>query len=288
MGLTAAPSLSDIGRGGERSKTGLRINLRATVIASRMEAMDEPYWEKMMNLRKVLWIAGGTMSLACAEDVGSENVRTQGMYANYEAVAEGDGSTQITAELRVGGDNGTFVELGAEDELFAITADDDIQLRHTSTGNQHRYKASLPDDAEDLEIQIAFSRGEDFDDAVESWAKMPAPFEAELDDADVDSYARGEDVSIVWDNEASGSMQWHVDGDCVQIASGSTDDDGTLTIDGGEIEVWESDAGENCEVTVTLERQRQGSVDPTFEEGGDFRAIQRRTVSFLSTPGEGE
>lgn len=241
-----------------------------------------------MNLKRALLIAGGTMSLACAEDVGSENIRTQGMYASYEAVAVGDGSTQVTAELRVGGDNGTFVELNAEDELFAIAADDDFELRHSSAGNQHRYKATLPDDSEDFEIQIAFSRGEDFDDAVDSWAKMPAPFEAEMEDPDVESYARGQEVSIVWDNEGSGTMQWHLDGECVQIESGSTDDDGTLTIDGDEIEVWESDAGEDCEVTVTLERQRKGSVDPTFEEGGEFRTIQRRTVQFRSTPGDDE
>jgi len=241
-----------------------------------------------MNLRKILLIVGGTTSLACAEVVGSDNIRTQGMYANYQALAEGDGSTQITAELRVGGDNGTYVELNDEDELWAITDDDEVRLRHESTGNQHRYETSLPNDTEDFEIQIAFSRGENFDDASDSSAKMPAPFEAELEDPEDESYERGQDVSIVWDNDQSGSMAWSLEGDCVKLASGSTDDDGSLTIDGSKIEVWDTDAGEECEVTIILERVRKGSVDPTFEEGGEFRAIARRSVSFISTPGKDE
>lgn len=239
-----------------------------------------------MKLKNIVWV--GVLSLGCAEDVGSENIRTQGMYAKYTAIASGNGETSITAELRVGGNNGTFVQLGGEDELSASSEDDDVVLAHDSVGDRHYYEGDLEGDAEGLEIQVAFTRGEDFDDAVDSFAELPAPFEAELEDPDADAISRDEDVAVVWDNETSGTMKWTVEGDCIETESGTTSDDGTLVIEAEDIEVWDLDAGESCEVTITLDRVEEGDVDPTFEEGGKFVAIQRRTVTFTSTPGEDE
>ena len=227
-------------------------------------------------------------TLGCAEDVDSEDIRTSGMYAIFEAVADGSGETTISAQLRVGGDDGTFVELTGQDELTASTEDDDMVLRHDNSGNRHYYEGSLDGDEEGLEIQIAFSRGDEDDDAPDSYASLPAPFEASLEDEDAEYIHRGNDVFIVWDNEASGRMEWSLEGDCVKSESGSTNDDGSLTIDAEDIEVWETDRGEACDVTVTLDRIEEGETDSAFEEGGEFYAIQRRTVTFNSMPSDDE
>lgn len=241
-----------------------------------------------MKLNHVTLLMGAWACLACAEDVDSSAIRTRGMYANYEAVAVGNGETKITAELRVGGDNGTFVELIGDDELTALTDDQDEILRHRNTGNRHYYDGTIDGDDEGLEIQIAFTRGEDDDDAIDSFARLPAPFDADLEDPDENKIERGNDVFIVWDPDANGDMKWSLEGDCIKLQSGSTNDDGSLTIDSDDVEVWQSNVGESCKVTVTLDRVKKGTTDAEFEEGGEFRAIQRRTVTFTSTPADDE
>ena len=241
-----------------------------------------------MKCDRLLLLMTTGLAFACAEDVDSESIRTSGMYANYEAVAHGDGETDIIAEIRVGGDDGTFVELTGEDELTAMTEDDDVVLRHHEQGNRHSYRGTLDGDEEGMEIQIALTRGGEDDDAVDSYATLPAPFEAELEDPDEDEIQRGTDVKIVWDNEGSGSMKWYVQGDCVKPDNGSADDDGSLSIAAKDIDVWESDKGESCEVKVILDRVSQGETDSEMGEGGKFLAIQRREVTFTSTPADDE
>jgi hypothetical protein len=241
-----------------------------------------------MKLKQSLIFVGACLTLACNEDVDSEDIRTHGMYAIYEAVADGSGETEIVTQLRVGGDNGTFVELSGEDELTAMTEDEDVVLRHKNSGNKHYYEGSLDGDYEGLEIQIALTRGGNDDDAVDSFAELPAPFDAALEDEKAEYVLRESDVSIIWDNEASGKMEWSLEGDCIKSASGSTNDDGSLTLKAEDIEVWESDKGEACDVTVTLDRVSDGETDSAFGDGGEFKAIQRRTVTFNSMPAEGE
>jgi hypothetical protein len=241
-----------------------------------------------MNLNRISLIAAAGCALACAEDVDSSAIRTEGMYAIYEAVAEGNGETAISTQLRVGGDDGTYVRLTDEDELSASTDEDELVLRHRQSGNQHYYEGRIDGDEEGLSIQISFARGEENDDALDSVASLPEPFEAALADSDDENLERGNDLQIVWDTDAPGSMLWSLTGDCIQGSNGSSKDDGSLTIDNEEIEVWSSNTGESCKVTVTLDRVDTGSVDSAFEEGGEYKAIQRRTVEFRSTPSSDE
>ena len=41
---------------------------------------------------------------------------------------------------------------------------------------------------------------------------------------------------------------------------------------------------DSCLVTLTLQRSRDGLVDPAFEGGGTFRAVQTRPTQFTSSP----
>src|SRR6187551_804100 len=143
-----------------------------------------------MKLNRIVLFASAGLSLACAEDVDSAAIRTEGMYAIYEAVADGSGETAISTQLRVGGDNGTFVELTAEDELTASTDNDSTVLSHRGTGNRHYYDGTIEGDEGGLEIQIALARGEDNDDALDSLGSLPEPFEADLEDPESDEIER--------------------------------------------------------------------------------------------------
>lgn len=238
----------------------------------------------MKYLKLGLLLTGALGSLSCSEDVDSEAIRTEGMYANYEAIASGDGSTELTCSLRVGGDNGTFVELTGDDQLTAITERETRLLSKRSNGNRHFYEAALDGDSGGLVIQVSFTRGDVDDDATESFATLPEPFAPALAEDMPAEVQRGNDVTITWDNEGTGDMEWSLNGDCVFLDFGSTDDNGTVTISAEDIKVTGTDEGETCEVEVTLERISRGSTDPTFEEGGRFVAIQQRVVTFTSTP----
>jgi hypothetical protein len=48
-----------------------------------------------------------------------------------------------------------------------------------------------------------------------------------------------------------------------------------------------SDAGEKnatCQVTITLQRTRTGTIDSHYGYGGTINAAQTRSVTFTSTP----
>jgi hypothetical protein len=233
-------------------------------------------------------IAASALSLACTEDVGSEDIRTGGLYARYEAVGQADGTTDIEAQIRVGGDSGTWVQLNNGEKLEVSIPEETMTLNHNEQGDRHYYRGELGTN-KSVEINVALLRTDADIDAPNSKATLPAPFTAAFTDIDGgDSVTRGEDIEIKWDKNASGNMDWEVTGDCIWTESGSTNDDGAFTISAESIAVQNLDKGDSCEVTVTLERINTGSVDKEFGEGGQFEAIQRRQIQFVSTPADGE
>ena len=224
----------------------------------------------------------------CSEDVGSEDVRTGGLYAKYEAVSYGEGTTELEAQIRVGGDSGTWVQLNNGEKLEVSIPDETITLKHDEQGDRHYYRGELGTD-KSVEINVALLRTDADIDAPDSKATLPVPFAAQFVNIDQgDDVQRGNSIKIEWNNTSSGKMNWELDGSCIWSESGTTNDDGSLTIAADSIEVQNLDKGDSCEVTVTLERANKGSVDSEFGSGGEFRAYQRRNVQFVSTPADDE
>lgn len=244
----------------------------------------------MKHFKSLITLALASSTLAaCGEDVGSSAIRTKGIYANFEAVATGDGSTDFTAELRVGGDDGTFVELDGEDTLTASFDEDSKQMTKNSANTRHRYSAGFGEETGGALLNISFNRGSEDDDATDSVALLPEPYALTFVDIDEDdSVQRGNDIAIEWSNEDPGDMYWSIEGSCIWTESGTTSDDKEFTISAEKIRVQSTDEGEDCDVTVTLERINAGDTDPKFEEGGSFEAIQRRAIQFVSTPADDE
>src|SRR5690606_20700109 len=60
----------------------------------------------------------GTL-FGCNEVVDSDAIRTQGMYAGITATTDATGLTRVDVTLRVGGPNGTDVNLIGDDKLTA-------------------------------------------------------------------------------------------------------------------------------------------------------------------------
>ena len=118
---------------------------------------------------------------------------------------------------------------------------------------------------------------------------MPEPFMMSLDSDDTAGINRGSPVTVSWDPPvAGGSVTWSVEGRCIWSESGETPDDGSLTLAATNFRVRGTRVGQECDVSVTLERASSGSVDSILVPGSKFIAAQRRGVSFVSTPGPDE
>ena len=82
-------------------------------------------------------------------------------------------------------------------------------------------------------------------------------------------------------------MTWNISsGSCASNPSGSvSNDSGSFTITKGALVT--NDAAEKtatCQVTITLQRTRTGTIDSHYGYGGTINAAQTRSVTFTSTP----
>ena len=220
-------------------------------------------------------VAGCTL-----EEVDSDAIRTQGLYADILAIAPGDGSTLVRTELTVGGASGTKVELVGEDALVAEAGDVVETLSRSAAG---RYEEWLPSDAAGL-ISVRLERGPG-DDPGGGSAELPEPFAMELETDDSVGINRSTPVVVLWEaSAAGGNIDWAVEGRCIWEDSGTTPDDGALTLAPEHVRVRPTKNGDDCEVLLTLERSALGEVERVFVPGSRFRAQQRRGVTFVSTP----
>jgi hypothetical protein len=236
----------------------------------------------------VLCLLGvGFSSIAgCAtEDVNSDAIRTQGMFVDAVAVAPGDATTIVRVHVTVGGDDGTEVNLVPPDTLVAVV--DEMSSTFEARGDG-RYEVTLNGDGAN-EIEVRLERGADNDSAGVR-GLMPEPFAMQLSTDASSGIARGLPIVAVWEppGSAQTSIQWSVDGDCIWAESGTTPDDGTMTLNPESLQVRGTRAGEECEVLLTLDRVNFGNVDAIFVPGTAFQMIQRRAVRFISTPAAGE
>jgi hypothetical protein len=153
-------------------------------------------------------------------------------------------------------------------------------LERTGRG---RYQAQLDGDEAD-EVSIWFSRGPD-DTSAGGSVELPEPFLTTLETDATDGIVRGSDVVVSWTPSLPGAeLGWTVEGRCLWTRSGSTPDDGSLTLGPESFEVRATRAGEECDVAITLDRERERPVDPAWIPGSSFRGVQRRAVGFVSTP----
>lgn len=242
-------------------------------------------------LVSIFALTTAALAVGCgAEDVGSSTQETNGLHAIFEATASGDGTTLVEAQLRVGGPNGTYLFLDGGDRLVASADGDEVDMGENSSGDRHWFLSRFETDADDTEFRIQFLRGDDDkEDATESVVTIPKPFSMGIEgiDDEGDPVERGQDVTVTWSNTDGGTILWEISGSCIWDESGEVDDSGEFTIPAEDVRVQSLDAGESCEVEVTLERNRKGSVDPNYD-GGEFWARQRRGFMFTSTPAPGE
>lgn len=238
-----------------------------------------------MNNKKGLFALCALLSGGCSlEDVDSDAIRTQGMFADILAIAPGTGSTLVRVQLTVGGDDGTNVTLVGDDYLEASVGEVSQRLRRSGRG---RYEERIDGD-EASDVTVSLLRGSENAGATAS-ARLPEPFSMALENNGLEGISRDSDVIVSWAPAAiGGSLQWSVRGSCIWSESGETPDDGSLTLEAENLRARGTRAGEECTVELLLERSNAGEVDPVLIPGSKVRAVQIRGVKFVSTPASGE
>ncbi|MEO8182866.1 MAG: hypothetical protein ABI895_28875 [Deltaproteobacteria bacterium] len=243
-----------------------------------------------MNYQKVC-VGLAAVSLACGigctlEEVDSDAIRTKGLYAEMLAIAPGNGTTLVRVNLTVGGNSGTRVQLVGEDVLVA-EPDEDTRVALARQGHG-RYEETLEGEAS-REVTVRLERGAE-DAPAEGTAFLPPAFAMQLESPMAGGVDRSTPVMVGWQDPSveATNMDWSVEGDCIWSDSGVTPDDGVMTLNPEHVRVKSTQAGEECVVQLTLDRATTNGVDPLFVPGSNFRAVQRRAVTFVSTPAVGE
>jgi hypothetical protein len=222
------------------------------------------------------------------EDVDSDSVLTSGLYADMSVDATGDGTSDVTVYLRVGGAlSNTFLNLVGDDRLRALADSENKMLTHLQLLNMHWYETSFDTDAEDTEFLVAFERTVD-QGAPNSVVTLPAPFEI-TEPVGGETFSRDvDDIVVGWAPAGSvDEMTLSITGSCIDSYYATIPSDtGTITIGAGEIEPSDPDAPipESCAMSIAIERRREGDIDPHYGEGGFIDASQRRSVSVTSAP----
>ena len=225
----------------------------------------------------------------------SENVKSGGIYASITVEADGGGDTKIWTTLQVG--NGllaTDLELSPTDHLLAYANGITKIMEYDGFPLFVTYQTAFPFDDEDTEYRIELNRSKDIS-APNSVVTMPPPFSI-TSPAGL-SYTKDATVTVNWEPAYSlDRMLINYSVNCIGsdgekhpafYTVGATDN-GQRDIVVSEILSNASpkftDSSKGCSLEITVTRQRKGTIDPNYGEGGEISASQTRRINASIAP----
>lgn len=234
--------------------------------------------------------------LVGCDQTDSGSVATSQIAADFKVIStssDPDAKVMVTAKLtRTREFNAPQLELDPGDELTVTAAGVTTTLHRSPLLFVTQYEAEVDNASTHTQFVIAFNRVEDTS-APSSIAQLPDPFDISPMAA---SYHLGDTILLTWTAAVSEDevmfyshrTSCEVDDDTVEgtsfiarLVTGDTVDDGTLSLNIDDfIYNVDRDTLVACEAHITLERRQEGSVDPNFGAGGDFIAIQERSLEF--------
>jgi hypothetical protein len=208
--------------------------------------------------------------------VGSDTVRTKGIWASMEVKSTGP-STTLTAQLFVGSGTGTpiFPLVAPDDLRVSIGGGAEQSLTETCKLDQAFCTGNLGDIGGE-KVVVNFDRGQAAENAPNSNVVMPEAFEVSVDD---DEVVRGVDDIDLDISGSSKSLRYKVSGSCIWSEDGFVTDG---AIPASAITSPASEVDEDCEIEVVITRSVEGTVDPAFGKGGKIVAVQERAFTVFS------
>jgi hypothetical protein len=224
-------------------------------------------------------LAALATSTACSS-MSSEDVDTDGMYAQIGVEARGNGQTEVRVSLRAGdADSMTWIELDGGDRLYAEREDLRVRLsEYDSTFEQFEYGTALDGEFVGTPVRVELRRGR-FADADNSVVSLPAPFDLKVGNAG-QTFETGVDaVALRWGQGSADTIAVEVEGDCIlDYGTSAMPDTGAFELPPQALEAYSGEGeGSTCSAVVRVRRTRVGALDPQFE-GGRITASQVREV----------
>ena len=245
-----------------------------------------------MDLRRIsVVVCLGAIGGCSSTD--SENVTTQGIAADIDVVADGSGTTVVSAQLEVGsgGIGRTGLELSAGDTLTATA--NGIQRPMTESSSvlgQFTYSANFGFDDGGTLFTVAFNRMNGIS-APNSNVALPDGFLVQSPTSN-DVYGVNDSIPIVWAPSGSSIVP------SIDVALACTQTNGlristietiSLSSDSGSanlpvaavIPIGTLDNSRLCDGTIYFQRWRRGNLDSNYGEGGQISAEQNEQGQFF-------
>jgi hypothetical protein len=227
-----------------------------------------------------------TPVVAGCTDLQSSNVKTAGMSAHMTVISDGSGQTTVTTWLHVDNNPTDFVTLSSGDTLSATAGSVTQPMTESNLAGDVDYSTTFSSEsASGTVYTVALHRGSDTS-APNSTCTLPAPYT-------VTSPTAGSTVSVAigimvnyGTAGSNDSVSYSMSGPCVDGQPGASlgGDPGSFVIAPSSIPTADAGAPLPCQVTLSIDRSRVGTIDPAYGNGGDISCYQSRTVTFTLTP----
>ena len=224
-----------------------------------------------MKLAKLLNIALVALIGTACTSIDSENIPTDSMTANIKISVHDSGNTDVQATLRIEDSALTYLDLTGGEHLTATMGGRTTRL----VPGFFDYRGFLSDGLAGHQVRIGLNRNQ-YDDAHDSYATVPTPFTLrvtthpnEYDDT----------IELRWNDRTREKTRIKADGHCIRDEEWkfqSWNDTGRLTMAMSQLPIRSSWSGRECTIELTVERCRDGRLDPHFY-GGTIEACQVRS-----------
>ena len=226
---------------------------------------------------------------ACTSETESNLVKTKGIWAGFELASDGN-RTLVNAELNAGDANGSNIILSDSDSLQAVVNNTAIVLTKDTDFLDVDYQAYINATDDNQQFDIKFKR----DDGINanSGVELPlnfiiltpsnnqtfsinSPLTVQLDGTDPNSTSQVELSSSCTNNNNETLLQ------SMLFALGTS----RLEIDLQSLDMFSSsqvDQSKTCSLTVSVKRERLGSISGEFANQSYIQAKQQRTINNMT------
>ncbi|MBB1445200.1 hypothetical protein [Pseudoalteromonas sp. SG43-3] len=226
---------------------------------------------------------------ACTTETESNLVKTKGIWAGFELISDGN-RTRVNAELNAGDANGSNIILSDSDSLQAVVNNTAIVLTKDTDFLDVDYQAYINATDDNQQFDIKFKR----DDGINanSGVELPlnfiiltpsnnqtfsinSPLTVQLDGTDPNSTSQVELSSSCTNNNNETLLQ-------SMLFALSTS---RLEIDLQSLDMFSSsqvDQSKTCSLTVSVKRERLGSISGEFANQSYINAQQSRAIKNMT------
>ncbi|MFP3365746.1 hypothetical protein R0J93_18945 [Pseudoalteromonas sp. SIMBA_148] len=226
---------------------------------------------------------------ACTSETESNLVKTKGIWAGFELVSDGN-RTRVNAELNAGDANGSNIILSDSDSLQAVVNNTAIVLTKDTDFLDVDYQAYInaTDDNQQFDIKLKRDDGINANSGVElplnfiiltpsnnQTFSINNPLTVQLDGTDPNSTSQVELSSSCTNNNNETLLQ-------SMLFSLSTS---RLEIDLQSLNMFsrsQVDQSKTCSLTVSVKRERLGSISGEFANQSYIKAQQSRAIKNMT------